>query len=80
MTTNTNWRKNFDKKIGEVHWDDADATIYVKDFIDQCLKDQKAELLEAVGKAMNLDELQQTELDMMLEDGVGLEEALLKVK
>jgi len=55
--TNTNWREEFDEKLSGLHcfsWDDTDDSEYVKSFIqqtlDSALKDQKAELLEAVEK------------------------------
>jgi len=60
MTTNTNWRTEFDKKFtcggvtGKVYLK-TDRAFDIADFIDQCLKDQKAELLEEVGgKMLNL--------------------------
>ena len=42
------WRERFYKKIGEVHWDDADATIYVKDFIQLTLDQQLEEVNQVI--------------------------------
>ena len=57
MTTNTNWRGSFKKtKLatqGGSCWECCDYEGILKDmedFITQCLKDQKAELLEALPK------------------------------
>jgi len=55
MTTNTNWRTEFDKKFtcggvtGKVYLK-TDRAFDIADFIDQCLKDQKAKLLEKIEK------------------------------
>jgi len=53
--TNTNWREEYKKawtaSCDEDGYPDIDD---LEDFIDQCLKDQKAELLEKIEKEKKL--------------------------